>query len=72
MKVHQFFAKINTFGLNWKQISSFKFIRGSVYLIGGVVDGAEVVFVDKIILYERLPQCRNAHDCTVYQSLMFE
>ena len=72
MKVHQLFPMINTFGLNWKKISSFKFIRGSVYLIVGVVVGAEVALVDKMNLCERLPQCRNAHDCTAYQSLMFE
>ena len=72
MKVHQLFAMINTFGLNWNKISSYKFIRGSVYVIGGVVDGAEVVFVDDMNSCERLPQCRSAHDCTAYQSLMFE
>ena len=72
MKVHQLYAMINTFGLNWKKISSFKFIRGSVYLIGVVVYGAEVPFVDKMNLYERLPHCRNALDCTAYQSLMFK
>ena len=72
MKVHQLFPMINTFGLNWKKISSFKFIRGSVHLIGGVVDVAEVTFVDKMNLYERLPKCRNAHDLTAYQSLMFK
>ena len=72
MKVHQFFAMINRFGSNWNKISSSTFIRGSVYLIGGVVDGAEVVFVDNMNSCERLPQCRRAHDCTAYQSLMFE
>ena len=72
MKVRQFFAMINRFGSNCNNISSFKFIRGSVYLNGGVVDGAKVAFVDKLNLYERLPQCRSAHDCTAYQSLMFK
>ena len=72
MKVHQEFALINTFGLNRNKIFSFKFIKGSVYRIGGVVDGADVAFVDKMNLCERLPKCRNAHDCTAYQSLMFK
>ena len=49
-----------------------KFIRGSVYLIGGFVVEAEVTFVDKMNLFERLLQCRSAHDCTAYQSIIFE
>ena len=39
-----------TFGLNWNNISFFKFIKVSVYLSGGVLDGAEIAFVDKINL----------------------
>ena len=60
MKVHQEFALINTFGLNWNKISSVKFIKGSVCLIGGVVDGAEVAFVDKMNLCEKLHQWSSA------------